>query len=414
MKRFILAFLGLAILRTRTAHNSRPIRQAAAISIIRMNNILKNSALMLVAIILSLGVAEGALRMEGRYRDLASQMLIPSPAIYDRPANQIEFDVHPDLNVVTEIRFDRDGVRNHSEPSTRDKRNIIGFFGDSFVENRRIEDSFSFTSLLDAAARPGARVVNYGVDGYGLDQEYLRYKKYEKHDIRDVVYVFCENDLRNLYETGLTEITPSDIVFGEPRINYFSRFIGRLRLTYLVISAYYQLDAFIDLIRSRKWQEKSVESLWMKEDFMTRYHDQYADTITTDFLSHEPSASTLRLSNKFLVLLDKWKREVEAFDRTFTVLVLPWKLEDEVATKLLHNFKGSVIHSIDFFKDCENCRFKNDGHWNEYGNERVTQFILTDKRFPFHDKFKTMSKVSIKNELDEYYDEHLRGHRRLD
>jgi hypothetical protein len=32
----------------------------------------------------------------------------------------------------------------------------------------------SFTSVLDAASRPAARVVNYGVDNYGLDESYLR------------------------------------------------------------------------------------------------------------------------------------------------------------------------------------------------------------------------------------------------
>jgi hypothetical protein len=362
---------------------------------------------MLFAIMLSLGVAEAALRMEGRYHDLASQVLISSPAIWEPPANQIEFGRHPDMGIPIEIRFDRDGVRNHSESTTRAKRNIIGFFGGSFVENRRIEDRFSFTSILDAAARPGARVVNYGVDGYGPDQAYLRYKKYERHDMRDVVYVFSKNDLQFLYETGLTEMTPiGDIVFSERRINPFYRFMGRFHLTYLGISASYKLGQLVDLIRSGRWEWKSVSpgSLdAVRRHWEERVQDQ-SDAITTDFLSPDPSASTLRLSQKFLVLLDKWKREVETSQRTFTVLVLPRKLDHAVATKLFRNFDGNVVHSIDFFKKCKNCEFQNDAHWNEYGNELVTEFILSDKRFPFQDKFKMMSMASIKNELDEYYE----------
>ncbi len=369
-----------------------------------MGNFLKNAAVLVIAIILSLGVAEGALRVEGRYHDLASQLLIPSPAIWDRPANQIEFGRHPDLNVPIEIRFDRDGVRNHSEDPTGDKRNIIGFFGDSFVENRRIEDRFSFTSILDAAARPGARVVNYGVDGYGLDQEYLRYKKYETHDIRDVVYVFCENDLRNLYETDLTHLTSDgDIVFNEPRINRFYRFMGRFHLTYLVISASYKLGGLVDRIESGKWQSKKVGSL-IEKDWQTRFYDQYATSITADFLSSEPSAGTLRLAQKFVVLLDKWKREVEASRRTFTVLVLPRKLDDALATKLFRNFDGNVIHSTEFFKNCENCMFQNDGHWNEYGNERIAEFVMADADFPFRKKFKMTDLASLKTVINEYYD----------
>ena len=354
---------------------------------------------------LSLVVAEIALRVDGRYQDLASQLLVPSPAYWERPVNEIDFGKHPDLNVPIEIRFDRDGVRNHSEVSTREERNIIGFFGDSYVENRRIEDRFSFTSILDLAARPGARVVNYGVDGYGLDQEYLRYKKYENHDIHDVVYVFCENDLSNLYETGLTEMTKNgDITFRFPSINPFYRLMGRFHVTYLVITAYYKVRMLVDFLSTGNWTWKSVSFIdWL--NYRERFHDQYDESITSDFLSLNASTRTTRLSEKFLVLLEKWKREVEASQRTFTVLVLPWNLDDTVATKLFRDFDGNVIHSIDFFKDCENCIFQNDRHWNEYGNERIAEFIMSGGSFPFHNKFKMTNMTNLKDGIDQYYNE---------
>src|SRR6516164_5403600 len=102
---------------------------------LHMKNILKNSILILIAAALSLVVAEVALRMEGRYHDLASQELVPSQAIWELPTNRIVFAFrHPDLDVPIESRYDGDGVRNHSELSTREKWNIIGIFGDSFVE----------------------------------------------------------------------------------------------------------------------------------------------------------------------------------------------------------------------------------------------------------------------------------------
>ncbi len=377
-----------------------------------MKNVLKNSALTLSAVALSIVVAEFALRIDGRYHDLASQVLVSSPAIWDRPANWIEFGRHPDLNVPIKIRFDSDGVRNHSEPSTRAKRNIIGFFGDSFTENRRIEDRFTFSSILDVAARPRARVVNYGVDGYGLDQSYLRYKKYEKHDIRHVVYVFCWNDLRDLYETGLTKITPNgDIAFNIPRINPFYRFLGRFHLTYLFISAYYKARALYNLMRSGKWEWLSVSSFdWFYVDQVisghrTRFHDQYADALTSDFLSSTPTKTTSRLAQKFLILLEKWKHEVEVANRSFTVLVLPWKIDDEVATKLLRNFGGNVVHSMDYFENCGNCTFQNDDHWNEYGNVKAAEFILSDERFPFHEIFKSTNAniAKLKIEIDQFY-----------
>ena len=365
-----------------------------------MKNILKNSALALFAIAVSLVVAEIALRMEGRYQDLASQALVPSPAIWDRPVNRIESRAHPDLKVPIEIRFDSDGVRNHSETSTREKRHIIGFFGDSFVENRRVEDRFSFTSILDVATRPGARVVNYGVENYGLDQSYLRYKKYEKHDIHDVVYVFCENDLRDLYETGLTKMTDNgDIAFNVPTTNPVYRLIGRFHTTYLVISAYYKARELVNVLATGKSEWISVDwKQFLPEDYLARNQDEYAYGVTRDFLSLSPSPSTLQLSQKFLALLEKWKREVETSNRTFSVLVLPREIDDTVATKLFRNFDGNVVHSIGYFEP-----FQNDGHWNEYGNEKVAELILSEKIFPFHEKFKRIDVAKLKSDIDAYY-----------
>src|SRR5690242_20017354 len=50
--------------------------------------------------------------------------LVSSPAIRELPAKRIEFGTHPDLNVPIEIRFDRNGVRNHLEPSTQEGRRL--------------------------------------------------------------------------------------------------------------------------------------------------------------------------------------------------------------------------------------------------------------------------------------------------
>jgi hypothetical protein len=265
-----------------------------------VKNILKNLALIVFTAAVSLVIAEVALRMEGRYHDLASQVLVPSLAIWDRPANQIDFSRHPDLTVPIEIRFDRDGVRNHSEPSIRD-----------------------------------------------------------------------------------------------------------IHATYLAVSAYYKVRTLVELVRTGKWEWISIGpadwSKKMREGYPERFHDQYADAITTDFLSLDPSASTLRLSQKFLALLEKWKREVEASQRTFTVPVLSWKIEDEVATKLFQNFDGNVVHSLGILENCKKCTFKSDGHWNEYGNAKMAEFILSNRRFPFQGKFRMTNISGLKIEIDEYY-----------
>ncbi len=267
--------------------------------------------------------------------------------------------------------------------STGEQRNIVGFFGDSYTENRRIEDRFSFTAILDAAARPDARVANYGVDGYGLDQSYLRYKKYERHDLRHVVYVFCQNDLQDLYDTGLTEISgDGDIAFKVARLNPLYHAIGRLHITYLVLSGYY------DLVRH------------------IRMRDRDGDAITSDFLSAAPSATVTRLAQKFLLLLNKWRREVEAQNRTFAVLVLPRKVDADVAAKLLRGFDGNIVASDDYFAHCDHCRFRNDPHWNEYGNLKMAELISSSPAFPFRGIFRRTDFAGWKKQIDAYYRTH--------
>ena len=181
-------------------------------------------------------MVETALAINGRFNYLVSSMAVDADAIWALP-NGTRLSVrHPDLNVRIEERFDEQGVRNHLALSTARKSNIIGVFGDSFTENRFLDDQFTVTTLLDATTEPQARVVNYGVSGYGADQAYLRYRKFEHHDIRHVVYLFCANDLRNLSETRLAHPIGDDVVFRPPEATLartVRRTLGRLRITYL-------------------------------------------------------------------------------------------------------------------------------------------------------------------------------------
>jgi hypothetical protein len=57
------------------------------------------------------------------------------------------------------------------------------------------------------------------------------------------------------------------------------------------------------------------------------------------------------------------------------------------------------------FENCGKCRFLNDGHWNEYGNVKAAEFILSDERFPFHRvfKFNNINTGKLKNEIDHLY-----------
>ena len=369
-----------------------------------MRTSVQNSLLVAVSLLLGLALVEGALRIKGDFADLASQDLIGSTAIWERPPDAVETFQHPDLQRRVQIRFDADGVRNHTDVATSRKHNIVGFFGDSFVENRRIEDRFSFTTVLDQAAIPAGRVVNYGVDGYGLDQSYLRYRKYRMHDIRHVVYVFCDNDLRNLYETGLVELAADgDVAVREAGVRPLYRVLGRLHTTYLVLTAYYRAAA---LFRTLRPDENAAKVEWFVDlkAQRARFHDRIADAVVEDFLSASPGPDTLLLARKFLLLARKWKRELEAEGRTFTVLVLPRAIDAAVAAKLLREFDGRVVQTHGHFGDFGPYAFKTDYHWNEYGNLKIAEFLASHDGIPFRAQLRhSVPGERLKREIDAYY-----------
>ena len=80
------------------------------------------------------------------------------------------------------------------EPANDHKPSVV-FLGDSFVWGYDVEASERFTEKLQAK-HPEWTIHNFGVSGYGTDQEYLLLRKYfDEYQPRIVVLVVCgDND----------------------------------------------------------------------------------------------------------------------------------------------------------------------------------------------------------------------------
>ena len=360
-----------------------PFTVPAMLSLVK--SVFAKIATVLGAIVIALVAMELALMAAGAYSELAEQDLRASPAIWERPKSKTEVHRHPDLRVPIEVVYDRDGVRNHGTAPTRAKAGVVGVFGDSFTENRRIEDRFSFTTLLDRIAKAGTRVVNFGVDAYGIDQSFLRYRAFADMDLRAVVYVFCENDLRNLYETGLATLSDAgEVRFQPPRHNRFFRTLGKLRLTYLVLTAYHQARALLqDMAPDARYFSdplyRSAEKFSVsRKQYRKRLRDGFSSVVAEDFLSAAPKPETTDLARLFRAVLMKWKSEVEARGATFHVVLLPRGLDDRIGTKLMAGLATSVYRLAPHFPRYGEYRFKNDVHWNEKGNLHAARVLLAD------------------------------------
>ena len=194
----------------------------------------------LVCTLLIAGVTEATLRLlsKDRYFHLAHSSFEPHATLIHAPiADHRTVLYHPDTGVAHTVLHNSGGQRQHRSLDKDDVDGVtLAFFGDSWTANLRMPVSYSFTEVLDCLLREDdgdARVWNFGVDSYGTDQAYLRYRDSSYRDqFEYVFYVFSQNDLRNIRGNQLVQIDPAS---GEL---VFSSFAGSSLATRLISSTY--------------------------------------------------------------------------------------------------------------------------------------------------------------------------------
>ena len=321
----------------------------------------KNIILVIFSIIFSTFLIEIILNFSGKYKNLTNIKLTPSDSIYERPHSSIQKQKHPDLNYIVTNFFDNDGVKNFEALNTSKKKNIIGIFGDSFTENIAVDRRFEYSNLINNHLKDHT-IVNYGIGGYSADQTFLRYLKYKTHDLNHVFYFFMPGDIG--FATKIKFSDEGDYQLEKKKINYIYQLIGKLNLTYFAIDSFY-------LIRSLLSKKHSIID-------KGNYNSVLANKIYSKFYSKNLKKC---INNKdacernFLNLLNAFKNVVEKNNSTFHLLIYP-------NDKHILDFEKIISQTdieFDYFilnKNLEynysnrehKYQFKNDGHWNEYGN----------------------------------------------
>ena len=80
-------------------------------------------------------------------------------------------DVH---HMVTHNAF---GFRGEEYLYERSDKHRIAILGDSFVWGFGVSNEHIFTNLMEQYSKQPIEVINFGVPGYGTDQEYLLWRK---------------------------------------------------------------------------------------------------------------------------------------------------------------------------------------------------------------------------------------------
>jgi hypothetical protein len=337
----------------------------------RLKHIGYKFILLLLSLIFCFAIIETSLRIFYRKYEYAADpnFNTNNHRIWARIKNSHSKHKHPDTGQPHVIYYNNLALRQDRNFDENDINSAvnIAFFGDSFTENVRLPSQYSFTEPLDYLLNLSPskfNVLNFGVDGYGTDQSFLYYRdfKYSK-DLDYVFYVFCVNDLRNIYENNLFSLSETKKLIQNRYVSpWWVKFINKFHTTYLVMDSIQRLK----LMRGEVNINKFVTGQWK------RFHDYRADSIQNDFVSGRKTEDLQTSIDILESLLHLWKEEVEKNGGKFYVVLLPRQEEHDAKPLFIEE-----LNVLDLFEKFDNTvdnydfldwRFKHDVHWNEAGN----------------------------------------------
>lgn len=344
----------------------------------------KNLILTFCSVIFSILIIEIFLRFIDLYSDLTNIDLKPSTSIYEKPKNSSQKHKHPDLDYININYFDFDGVKNPATISTSQKKNIIGFFGDSFIENYAVNQKFEFSNILNLQLID-YNAVNYGVGGYNTEQSFLRYLKYKNHDLKYIFYLFMPQDQETL---GLITFNNTDqYIINSVKINPILSIIGKFQITYFI------LDVGLK-IRTIMFQDLSdIEK--------SNYPHILANHAARKNLKHKEQ----EIKN-FAQLIEAFKKEVETNQGKFIVILYPVSSHINYFEETLRLSKLKIDYFIldSKLSTDPKYQFNNDNHWNEYGNlefqKNVKYYLKTNYEVNFVNNF---DELKTAKEIEDFY-----------
>ena len=339
---------------------------------------LGNGLLVLFSVAVALAVCEAALRhFHPRY-------VLAAAAPRLAWANTQRYHFNPDTRTEHLVIHNNLGGRQSRDfPAGSLENGVnIAFFGDSQTENVHLSAQYSYSELLDfllnnMAATPGEQVdrmlvdgvddddssfnvLNFGLWGYGTGRSYLRWRSLPvRRELDHVFYMVVDNDLADLHNSlrsGDVRVSEAGEVFGgSPSKPAWKRLLARLHMTYLVADVVRRLAASrSDTLEPKRLRRRATTTLAMK---------------------------TMPV---FRELVRRWKREVEAEDGTFHMVLVPgpsseWfrALRDDAELRaeiglfdLIECFDEAVPGSPGSpgSFNYRHWSFRHGGHWNARAN----------------------------------------------
>ena len=191
-----------------------------------------------------------------------------------------------------------------------------------------------------------------------------------------------------------------------PKLNIFYQFLGKLNLTYFFIDSYYFLKSKV----SKNYTLPDIDnynSILANKIYKKFYHSDLnncKDEFTTqsDFINDTCAKNLINLLHIF-------RNKVIENDSKFYVLIYPNLKHIDYFNRIISDKKNNFNFYI-LSKDLEfgstfnnrKINFKNDAHWNEYGNVLFAKNLLEifDK---IGIKTTNLNVDKIFNKIDKFY-----------
>jgi len=352
--------------------------------------LVQGTVLAVLSILFTLGVAEMGLRLfYPKYEFAAEAQFKPdSLRITTRPPNSRRTMRHPDNGKTHLVIYNNYGMRQHRDFQDSDLEGAtnVGIFGDSYMENVELPGPYSFTEPLDYLLNLSGRrfnVLNFGQGGYGTGQSYMAYRYTELVKRLDpVYYVFCANDIRNIYENNLFYLDESGVLQRNPALEspWWIKIVSRLHVTYLLQDSDNRLNPRKNAwegFNARILQEKHADKYVRK-----RIRSDRAKSVEQDLLDGKENDDVRRSLAIFQAILREWKDLVTANGAHFTVVLLPTGrgrgikdyIDDDIPVVDLYELFSKQIPDYDY----RDWKFENDGHWAEAANSLAAAFLYQD------------------------------------
>ena len=151
-------------------------------------------------------------------------------------------------------------------------------------------------------------VLNFGVSGYGTEQEFIKYKTtpLARHSAH-VFYVLCGNDLENISNNNLFTIHNGKFFINEKdtlvqlpakQPNVLKLFLQKFYLTYLILDAKFGFETF----SKTKTQSYTFETKQSRKNRNKRKQDSIGKQINKNLGSNKlnHAARTMEIMNTIL------------------------------------------------------------------------------------------------------------------